>query len=143
MLDTKARVFLIALALFFLIAVRFFEHQLFYDPFLDFFKSNYQNQVLPEFNGVQLFFGLLFRYALNTILSLSIIYFFFSDRKMLVFSTGLYVVFFVLLITVFFGMLQFNNQPNYLILFYIRRFLIQPLFLVLFVPAFYYQKRMK
>ncbi|MFY7758816.1 MAG: exosortase F system-associated membrane protein, partial [Flavobacterium stagni] len=28
-------------------------------------------------------------------------------------------------------------------LFYLRRFLIQPLFLLLFVPAFYYQKRIK
>jgi exosortase F-associated protein len=28
-----------------------------------------------------------------------------------------------------------------MILFYIRRFLIQPIFLLLFLPAFYYQKQ--
>lgn len=143
MFDNKVRFFLIAIALLFLILVRTFEHQLFYDPFLVFFKSNYQNQVLPEFDGLQLFFGLFFRYGLNTILSLIIIYLLFKDRKMLVFSSGLYLVFFVLLCAVFFGILIFNEYPNYLVLFYVRRFLIQPLFLVLFVPAFYYQIMIK
>jgi exosortase F-associated protein len=27
------------------------------------------------------------------------------------------------------------------VVFYVRRFLIQPLFIILFIPAFYYQKR--
>ncbi|WP_374707786.1 exosortase F system-associated protein [Flavobacterium sp. J372] len=34
-----------------------------------------------------------------------------------------------------------TEKPNLLALFYIRRFLIQPLFLILFIPAFYYQRR--
>lgn len=139
----RIRLFFIVLALLFLILVRTFEHQLFYDPFLIFFKINYQNQVLPEFNGLKLFLGLLFRYGLNAFFSLVIIYLLFKDKKMLVFSVWLYVFFFIFLCSVFFGMLIFIEQPNYLILFYVRRFLIQPLFLVLFVPAFYYQKMIK
>lgn len=143
MFDNKVRFFLIAIALLFLILVRTFEHQLFYDPFLVFFKSNYQNQVLPDFKGLQLFFGLFFRYGLNTILSLFVVYLLFKDKKMLLFSFWLYLIFFIVLCGIFFGMLIFNSHPNYLVLFYVRRFLIQPLFLVLFVPAFYYQKMIK
>lgn len=138
-----ARFFLIAFFLLLLIGVRAFEHQLFYDPFLLFFKSNYQNQALPEFNGLKLFVGLFFRYGWNAFFSLVIIYLLFKDKKMLIFSVWLYVFFFIFLCSIFFGMLIFKEHPNYLVLFYVRRFLIQPLFLVLFVPAFYYQRKTK
>jgi exosortase F-associated protein len=47
--------------------------------------------------------------------------------------------FFVILSLVFFFLLEYTKTPDLLILFYIRRFLIQPLFLILFVPAFFYQ----
>jgi exosortase F-associated protein len=38
---------------------------------------------------------------------------------------------------------HFLDKENNFVLFYIRRFLIQPLFLLLFIPAFFYQKRIK
>jgi exosortase F-associated protein len=41
---------------------------------------------------------------------------------------------------VFFFIVYFFNSDQNLILFYVRRFLIQPLFVILFVPAFYFQK---
>ena len=113
---------------------------MFYDPFLTFFKLDYQNKPLPSFDNIPLFFGLLMRYSLNTILSLIIIYTLFKQLQLIRFALILYGVFFVLLVVVFFTLLNFSNQPDYLILFYIRRFLIQPLFLLLFVPAFYYQQ---
>ena len=37
-------------------------------------------------------------------------------------------------------LLHFSKTQDYLFVFYVRRFLIQPLFLILFVPAFFYQK---
>ena len=136
----KFRISLLLLSLLGLILIRAFENQLFYDPFLSFFKTDYQNKPLPDFDGVSLFFGLLIRYTLNTLLSLGIIYLLFKQLQLVRFAMLLYVVFFVVLIVLFFGLLYFSEQPDYLILFYIRRFLIQPLFLVLFIPAFYYQK---
>ena len=39
-----------------------------------------------------------------------------------------------------FGLLHFSKHPDYLILFYIRRFLIQPLFFFYLSQHFYYQK---
>lgn len=136
----KYRIGLLVLSLFGLIFIRAFESQLFYDPFLSFFKLEYQNKSLPVFDSVSLFFGLLIRYALNSLLSLGIIYLLFKQLPLVRFAMLLYCVFFVILIVLFFGLLHFSEQPDYLILFYIRRFLIQPLFLVLFIPAFYYQQ---
>lgn len=140
LLQNKKRLFYIGLALLGLILVRTFEDELFYDPFLSFFKTDYQNKSLPDFDGISLFFGLLIRYVLNTLLSLGVIYLLFKQLQLVRFAMLLYCVFFVVLIVLFFGLLYFFEQPDYLILFYIRRFLIQPLFLVLFIPAFYYQQ---
>ena len=49
---------------------------------------------------------------------------------------------FALTFLLFFGYLNYTKNPNFMILFYIRRFLIQPLLLVLFIPAFFYQKKL-
>ena len=136
----KFRISLLLLSLLGLIFIRAFESQLFYDPFLAFFKLDYQNKSLPDFDGISLFFGLLIRYVLNTLLSLGIIYLLFKQLPLVRFAMLLYALFFVVLIVLFFGLISFFEQPDYLILFYIRRFLIQPLFLVLFIQAFYYQQ---
>lgn len=134
---------LLVIALVCIVLIRIYEDFLFYDPFLDFFKRDYQNQVLPDFNSLQLFLGIAFRYGLHMILSLFILYLLFRDKKIIFLSSVLYLLFFIILIGWFFVLLHSEKHPNYLILFYVRRFLIQPLFLVLFVPAFYYQKMIK
>lgn len=121
--------------------VRMFEQHLFYDPFLAFFKGEFQNATLPEYKSIPLFLGLFFRYFINSVLSVGVIYVVFSDVQLAKFSSVLYLILFVLLIAFFFGVLVFSEKPNYMLLFYIRRFLIQPLFLVIFLPAFYYQKK--
>lgn len=138
-LKNKMRVFWLILCLFGLILVRAFEDQLFYDPFLQFFKDDYQNKPLPVFDTAKLFFGLFFRYVLNTLFSIAIIYLLFKQLQLVKFSAILFGILGVVLMVLFFGLLHFFEQPDYLILFYLRRFLIQPLFLVLFIPAFYYQ----
>lgn len=123
-----------------LLAVRAFEDKLFYDPFLSYFKNDYLGGPFPKYDSFSLFLGLGSRYCINTFLSVAIIYVLFKDQSLLYFTVGLYVFFFVLLIAAFFALLHFESK-NAFLLFYTRRFLIQPLFLLLFVPAFYYQKR--
>jgi exosortase F-associated protein len=124
-----------------LVLVRAYEDSLFYDPFLNYFKADYYNLPLPEIENVSLFFGLLFRYFLNTALSLAIIYVLFKDIEAVKFASILYLVFFILLVVAYFFVLSFYGETNKMTLFYIRRFLIQPIFLLLFLPAFYYQKQ--
>lgn len=136
----KRGVLISGVLLLLLVAVRAFEGQLFYDPFLIYFEGDYIESPLPEFDGLQLFFGLSFRFFLNTILSLGIIYAVFKDKGMISFASILYLILFVILIAAFFCILHFFKNQENLLLFYVRRFLIQPLFLILFLPAFYYQK---
>ncbi len=133
----------IALLLVLLLAlVRIFEHALFYDPFAYYFESDYLNLTFPEYDNLKLFLSLASRYALNTFISLAIIYVLFKDKPLVQFAAWLYGVFFVFLIGSFFGLITFTGNENNFVIFYVRRFLIQPLFVLLFVPAFYYQKRM-
>ncbi len=126
-----------------LIAIRAFEDTLFYDPFLDYFKGNYNNSPLPVINPIKLFLSLGFRYYLNSMISLALLYLLFQDGKIIKFSTVLYMLFGTVLMIAFFFVLMKMGENNKMILFYIRRFIIQPIFLILFIPAFYYQKKIK
>lgn len=127
-----------------LISIRKFEDVLFYDPFLVFFKKNEFNHLaVPEFNAIYLFLSTLFRYSLNCILSLAIIYLWFGDKKIVLFSFYTLIVGFVLFYLLYFSSLATNFGLGYMPTFYIRRILIQPIFLLLLIPAIYYYKYLK
>jgi exosortase F-associated protein len=130
----------IILLLVLLVSVRLFQESLFYDPLIPFFKT--EADVLPPYEPANLFLGLLLRYTINTVLSLAILYLVFKEFAVVRVSAVLYGIFFIVLVAAFFLVVSMA-RPNLMLLFYIRRFLIQPLFLILFVPAFYYQKKMK
>lgn len=126
---------------FCLVLVRFYEEALFYDPFLSYFKSDFNNLPLPVFNTFLLILNLLFRYGLNMLLSLGLLYVLFKDATMIRFSFYLYLIAFVLLLFSFFLVIYFYGAENNFLLFNVRRFLIQPIFVLLFIPAFYFQKQ--
>lgn len=128
-------------AFFLIICIRFFENNLFYDPFLEFFKSDFQNKPLPSFDGFKLIINIFFRYFLNTILSILIIYLLFKNRNHVKVASILYLFLFVILKGILSYLLFISNNPDYLTLFYVRRFLIQPLLILLLIPAFYFQKK--
>jgi exosortase F-associated protein len=137
---SKLRIAGIAILFLLLISVRIVQKHLFYDPLLEFFEST--TKKIPTYDSLKLFSGLLFRYALNSLISLGILWLVFKDKSVQRLTLLLYVVFFIVLIGSFFVVINLDD-PGLLLLFYIRRFLIQPLFLILFLPAFYYQKHMK
>ncbi len=135
------RLFVVFSLLLCFVLVRFYENILFYDPFLDYFKSDFNNLPLPEFDTFKLILNLLFRYSLNMGISLGLIYVIFKDSMMIRFSVLLYSIAFVLLLITMFLVIHIYGSENNLLLFYVRRFLIQPIFVLLFIPAFYFQKR--
>ncbi len=143
LLNHKVRIALSIVLIFLLVLIRAYEDSLFYDPFLNYFKTDYYNLPLPEIDNPQLFFGLFFRYFLNTSLSLAIIYVLFKDVEAVKFASILYLIFFVILVIILFFILFYIGETNKMALFYVRRFIIQPIFLLLFLPAFYYQKQNK
>jgi exosortase F-associated protein len=62
LLKNKRQILLIISSICALVFIRLFEDQLFYDPFLQFFKQDFKNKTLPNFEGVKLFLGILLRY---------------------------------------------------------------------------------
>ena len=143
LLKNKTKVFFGILLLSLLVAIRTFENTIFYDPFLAYFKTNYMHLPLPNINSIKLFFSMGFRYYLNSIISLGLLRLLFNDSKILKFSIFLYSVFGIIFMVAFFFVLIKFGETNKMNLFYIRRFIIQPILLILFIPAFYYQKKMK
>lgn len=134
------RYILAVLLLFVLVAIRAFEDYLFYDPYLTFFENDYLYMDNPRREIAKLVFYTSLRYLLNTLASLGILYLIFNDKAMIKFSVLLYVIAYALLLIPFLYFVINPRQEDYYLFFNIRRFLIQPIGLILLFPAFYYYK---
>jgi exosortase F-associated protein len=133
----------ILFSLFFLcllFLIRAFETTLFYDPLIHYFKYDYLHQKIDDIDSWRLLVNLFYRYLLNSTISLGLIWILFKRKDYMKFSGVFFVLAFIILIPVFLFLLKDNFQRGYLLLFYVRRFIIQPLFLLLLVPLFFYQK---
>lgn len=139
LLKHKGQILTIVLIIVGFAFIRNYEDDLFYDPFLEFFKGSFTDRPLPQVIEWKLYFNLLLRYLINSVLSLLFIYTLFKNNEFLKLATILYVFFFVVLVILFAATLHFFSD-RLMLLFYVRRFLIQPLFLLLFVPGFYFQQ---
>ena len=134
------RYILAVLLLLVLVAIRGFEDYLFYDPYLTFFENDYLYMDNPRREVAKLVFYTSLRYVLNTLASLGILYFVFNDKVMIKFSVLLYIIAYVLLLIPFLYFVINPRQEDYYLFFNVRRFLIQPIGLILLLPAFYYYK---
>ena len=135
-----ARFTLIFLLFLALVAIRGFENVLFYDPYLTFFENDYLYIDNPRREVAKLVLFTTLRYSLNTLASLGILLLFFKDKSIIKFSVIFYVVAYVLLMIPFLYFVINPKQEDYYLFFNIRRFLIQPILLILLLPAFYYHK---
>jgi len=132
--------FLIGILLMLLVLIRAYENVLFYDPYLTFFKNDYLYIDSPRREIAKLVLNTTFRFVLNTLISLGILYLIFKDRSIIKFSALIYFVAYVLLLIPFLYFVENPKQEDYYLFFNIRRFLIQPIILILLFPAFYYYK---
>ncbi|WP_432411785.1 exosortase F system-associated membrane protein [Rasiella sp. SM2506] len=139
-MSKSLKIVLVFLGLVLLVLVRLFEESLFYDPLLKFFKTDHTTQPLPDFEMGKLLGHTLLRYLINGVISIGILWVIFQKKGVVTFSVFLYGTLVILLITVFFILVNTSEAGPHLLLFYVRRFLIQPLFLLLLVPAFYMQR---
>ena len=133
----------IVFSLFFLLLlflIRAFETTLFYDPLIDYFQNDYLHQKIDDIDSWRLLVNLFYRYLLNSTISLGLIWVLFKRQDYVKFSGVFFVLAFVILIIAFLFLLKDNFQGGYLLLFYVRRFIIHLLFLLLLVPLFFYQK---
>ena len=127
-----------------LVLVRLFEHQLFYDPLIDFYRyGGHLAMDVPQITFSKLLLNVSLRYWLNTIISLVILFVAFRDKNIVKFATLLFALLFGISLATF-SVLYFNlNAQNVMGLFYVRRFLIHPLFILILLPAFYYYRLKK
>jgi len=137
----RFKIIWIALLVCVLALVRFFETQLFYDPLLEFYKEAYLHNTIPQFNTGKLLLHVFFRFNVNTAISLIILYVTFFDKNILKFSFYLYVLFFLICFSLFTFIVLNIDDGHFLVLFYVRRFLIHPIFVLILMPAFYYYRR--
>jgi exosortase F-associated protein len=124
-----------------LFLIRMFEASLFYDPLLEFFKTDHTSKPLPSFVNLKLISNVAFRYLLNSLVSLAIIWVLFKDIGILKFSSLLYFILFIVLIIAFIILIFISKEGSHMDVFYVRRFLIQPIFLLILLPAFYFLQR--
>ena len=120
--------------------IRAYAADLFYDPLIEYFKNDYLYSKLPTINILQLAIDMLFRYVLHAILTITIIWLLFRRKEYVKFTSYFLILAFILLMTVFIILIKNHFENGYLLPFYIRRFLIHPLFLFILLPAFYFQK---
>ena len=123
-----------------LVLIRAFEDILFYDPYLTFFKNDYLYLDSPRREVAKLVLFTSLRFILNTLMSLGILYVLFKEKSIIKFSVLIYCLAFVSLLVPFLYFVINPKQDDYYLFFNVRRFLIQPIGLILLLPAFYYYK---
>lgn len=123
-----------------LVAIRLFEKELFYDPLIEFYHGDFLDKAFPELEFWRYSLSIGFRYLLNTTASLLIIWVTFKSKNFIKFSLLLYLILFSVGLVLFWVTQNGISSEYYMHLFYIRRFLIQPLLVIILLPAFYFQK---
>ena len=139
-MSKRVRYILILLSVMALAAIRYFENELFYDPYLQFFKNDYLYIDSPRRETFKLSLFTTLRYAMNTIISLYVIFLVFREKSMVKFSGILYSISYFILMALFLYFVINPRQEDYYLFFNIRRFLIQPIILIILLPAFYYHR---
>ena len=125
-----------------LVSVRFLEDKIFYDPFLAFFKGNYKGAQIPEFLWGKLIISHFFRFFLNLFFSAVVIHFMFLNKKWTQQAVVLITVAFLFFFPIYLWCLHTKMEIGYLFTFSVRRFVIQPIILLLIIPIFYYRKKL-
>lgn len=124
-----------------LISVRFLEDKIFYDPFLEFFKGDYKVAKIPDFIWGKLIWSHIFRFLLNLIFSVIVVHFLFRNKTWTLQAILLIIIAFVLFLPIYLWCLYSKMEVGYLFTFSVRRFVIQPIILLLIIPIFYYRKK--
>jgi exosortase F-associated protein len=125
-----------------LIIVYVFQRQLFFDPFQDFIY-NPQEPQYPEFESGPYIISKIIRYILNDGFALLIIWGLFKNKTymrfaMIIFSIGLFI-----LLPIYLYLVLNHYHSTYTFLNHLHRLVLNPVLMMLLIPAFYYQQSLK
>ena len=129
-------------AVFGLIGVRILEDQIFYDPFINYFHIANTHAHFPDFEWFKVIINYVLRFGFNLILSAIIIHFIFKNKDWTVQAVILMLIIFAITLPIYLYCIDNKFEIGYLFSFYIRRFVIQPLILLMIIPLFYYRKQL-
>jgi len=134
--------FLVIVGICGLVSVRILEDQIFYDPFLNYFHEADYQIAFPHFAWGKLIISHVFRFALNLFFSCIIIHFLFKNKEWTIQGAILILIIFAITFPIYLYCISDKFEIGRLFSFYMRRFVIQPLILLLIIPLFYYRKQM-
>ena len=126
-----------------LASVRLLENDLFYDPFIAYFKSNFQLQLLPDLDKGRYLISTLSRYLINLSFTVFIIWLLYKSKEFVKATLWVHLFSFIILLAAFFILVPLDDEWVKMTLFYIRRFLIHPILLFILVPGFYFISKTK
>ena len=139
-MDRIFKYIILSVLILLLVLIRFFENDLFYDPYLTFFKNDYLYLDSPRREVFKLTLFTSLRYVLNSMISMAILFVVFRDKGVIKFSAVVYLLAYIVLLVIFLYFVINPRQEDYYLFFNLRRFLIQPLILLILLPAFYYNR---
>ena len=125
----------------FLFMVRYFQHDLFYDPLLTYFDGDFNQTQFPDIDKIKHLGSIVLRYGINSVISLGIIHLLFMDMRITRLSAFIYGGLLLLLLPLYFYFIETEFSNFFTAGFYVRRLLIQPLMLLVLVPAIWYYKK--
>lgn len=130
------RIAFVFLLLVLLVTIRAVEEIWFYDSFMHFFHG-YKAE---EYLSWSLHMRIVLRFLLNTFISLAILYLVFRSGSVVKFSAYLYMILLVVLFPLYMFLMQQVESGDFLAAFYVRKFLVHPIMILLLLPAFYYHR---
>ncbi len=139
-MNRKERFFYIFLGFILLVVLRPIGETMLYDPLETYFENDYLKMPIPEMNLSFLGLSVSLKFFLNSIVSIGIIHVAFYTEEVTRFAAKIYWWAYVFLIVFFLILLIFEPSNSTRLLFYIRRFLMHPVLVLVLIPAFYYQE---
>jgi len=115
------------------------QKKLFYDPFLDFIYNPVADNY-PDLETNKYVFSKLFRFLLNDSLAILIIYGFFGPGKYVKFAAYILLFGLVVLLPIYLVLVIFFYQETYSFLNHLHRLVLNPVLMMLLIPAFYSQR---
>ena len=122
-----------------LVLVYIFQLQLFYDPFQNITYTGTE-PVVPEYNKLYYVLSKVLRYILNDGFGLMIIWGLFGDKKYLRFAVLIFLFGLLLLLPIYLILSINFYASSFTFLTHLHRLVLNPVLMMLLIPAFYYQK---
>lgn len=125
-----------------MILVYVFQIEIFYDP-LNHFQFNPQNPQVPEINSGKLVLSKSIRYLLNDTFGLMVIWGLFGNKKYLQFAVYVFLFGFLVLLPLYLILVTNFYVETRPFLNHLHRLVLNPVLMMLLIPAFYYQKSLR